>query len=72
MPLGHDRVVSQSGTQRDRHGSAQRGAALECDEGFLELGVCYGRFAARNHAHFEVMFRPELHRSGAPEVVEQR
>lgn len=48
------------------------GAVIERDEGFLELGVGYVRFAVRHRAHFEVMFRPELYRSDAPTVVEQR
>lgn len=48
------------------------GAAVERGEGFLELGVGYVRFAIAHRAHFEVMFRPELYRADAPEVVEQR
>lgn len=47
-------------------------AVLESEQGFLELGVGYVRFAVRHRAHFEVMFRPELYRSDAPTVVEQR
>lgn len=48
------------------------GAVVERGEGFLELGVGYVRFAIAHRAHFEVMFRPELYRVDAPDVVEQR
>jgi AcrR family transcriptional regulator len=48
------------------------GPILQRDEGFLELGVGYVRFAVGHRAHFDVMFRPELYRPDAPEVVAQR
>lgn len=38
----------------------------------LDLGVAYVRFAVDHRAHFEVMFRPELYRADAPEVVAAR
>lgn len=34
-----------------------------------ERGVAYVRFAAGHPAHFQVMFRPELHRCDDPELV---
>jgi AcrR family transcriptional regulator len=37
-----------------------------------ELGVRYVRFALDHPAHFEVMFRPELHHRDAPELVAAR
>ncbi|MQA60494.1 MAG: TetR family transcriptional regulator [Actinophytocola sp.] len=45
-------------------------AALEDDEPELrELGVSYVRFALDHPAHFEVMFRPDLHHEDDPELV---
>lgn len=38
------------------------GQAREVTGSFLEEGVAYVRFAIDHPAHFEVMFRPELHR----------
>lgn len=38
--------------------------AAESDRDFVEVGVAYVRFAIAHRAHFEVMFRPELHREG--------
>lgn len=38
--------------------------AAESDRDFVEVGVAYVRFAIEHRAHFEVMFRPELHREG--------
>lgn len=40
--------------------------------GLLEAGVSYVDFAVRHRAHFEVMFRPDLYRADAPEVVAAR
>ncbi|MFB8118850.1 TetR/AcrR family transcriptional regulator [Streptomyces sp. NPDC055962] len=34
-----------------------------------ERGVAYVRFATGHPAHFQVMFRPELHRTGDPELL---
>ncbi len=43
--------------------------ALEDSGGrFLEAGVAYVRFAVSHPAHFDVMFRPELHRRDDPEL----
>lgn len=39
---------------------------------FLEVGVAYVGFAVQHRAYFEVMFRPELHRSEDPEVSAAR
>jgi AcrR family transcriptional regulator len=41
---------------------------------FLELGVAYVRFAVDHRAHFEVMFRPDLHHPDDPdlEAAQQR
>ncbi|WP_410648347.1 TetR/AcrR family transcriptional regulator [Amycolatopsis sp. cmx-4-54] len=36
--------------------------AAESERAFVEVGVAYVRFAIEHRAHFEVMFRPELHR----------
>ena len=35
---------------------------------FLEAGVAYVRFAVSHPAHFEVMFRPDLHHRDDPEL----
>ncbi len=37
---------------------------------FLEVGVAYVRFAIDHRAHFEVMFRPDLHRSEDAALME--
>ena len=37
---------------------------------FLEVGVAYVRFAVTHPAHFAVMFRPDLHDTDDPELVE--
>jgi len=39
---------------------------------FLELGVTYVRFAVSHRAHFEVMFRPDLHRPDDPDLAVAR
>jgi AcrR family transcriptional regulator len=46
--------------------------AYERTGDFLEVGVAYVRFATRNRAHFEVMFRPELYRDDDPELTQAR
>jgi AcrR family transcriptional regulator len=38
----------------------------------VELGVAYVRFAAGHPAHFQVMFRPDLHRPADPALVRAR
>lgn len=44
----------------------------ERTDSFVELGVSYVRFAVRHRAHFEVMFRPDLHHPDDPALVEAR
>ncbi|WP_414942251.1 TetR/AcrR family transcriptional regulator [Amycolatopsis sp. cmx-11-51] len=39
---------------------------------FVEVGVAYVRFAIEHRAHFEVMFRPELHREDDTALVAAR
>ena len=39
---------------------------------FLEVGVAYVRFAVRQRAYFEVMFRPELYHADDPALVAAR
>src|SRR5215471_13626776 len=39
---------------------------------FLEVGVAYMRFATTHPAHFAVMFRPDLHRTGDAALSEGR
>jgi AcrR family transcriptional regulator len=39
---------------------------------FLEVGVAYVRFAVTHRAYFEVMYRPELHRSDDAALVDAR
>jgi AcrR family transcriptional regulator len=39
---------------------------------FLEVGVAYVRFAVRHHAHFEVMYRPELYHADDAELLAAR
>jgi AcrR family transcriptional regulator len=41
-------------------------------DSFVELGVSYVRFAVRHRAHFEVMFRPDLHHADDPALAEAR
>lgn len=41
-------------------------------DSFVELGVAYVRFAVRQRAHFEVMFRPDLHHADDPVLTEAR
>ncbi len=43
-------------------------SAWEDSCSFLEVGVAYVRFAVKHRAHFEVMFRPELHREDDPDL----
>lgn len=47
-------------------------AALQTGDSLLEMGVAYVDFAVRRRAHFEVMYRPDLYRVDAPEVVAAR
>ena len=39
---------------------------------FLEMGVAYVRFAVEHPAHFEVMFRPDLHHADDATVQQAR
>jgi len=39
---------------------------------FLEVGVAYVRFAVRQRAYFEVMYRPELYHADDPALVAAR
>jgi AcrR family transcriptional regulator len=57
---GYGILADTLGQARDEHRS------------FLEVGVAYVRFAVAHRAHFEVMFRPELHRRDAHELREAR
>src|SRR5690606_27491992 len=48
-------------------------AALRtADDGFLESGVAYVRFALDNPGHFAVMYRPDLVDPDAPELQAAR
>ncbi|MFI6779727.1 TetR/AcrR family transcriptional regulator [Micromonospora sp. NPDC050276] len=49
---------------------AQELAAAGSD--LLAAGVAYVDFAVRHRAHFEVMFRPELHRADDAELIAAR
>lgn len=42
------------------------------NEGFLEVGVAYVRFALVSRAHFDVMFQPNLYRADDGELVAAR
>jgi AcrR family transcriptional regulator len=46
--------------------------AFERTGSFLEVGVAYVRFALDHPAHFEVMFRPDLHHVDDPELTAAR
>jgi AcrR family transcriptional regulator len=46
--------------------AAELDAAWQATGSFLEVGVAYVRFAVRDRAHFEVMYRPDLFHSGDP------
>jgi AcrR family transcriptional regulator len=48
------------------------GAATHGPDGFMQGGVAYVTFALQHPGHFEVMFRPDLHRRDDPELVEAR
>jgi AcrR family transcriptional regulator len=48
------------------------GEAFEGDGGMAAVGLSYIRFALSHHAHFEVMFRPELYRRDDPKVTAAR
>lgn len=39
---------------------------------FLDVGVAYVRFAVEHRAHFEIMYRPELHHPDDPAVRASR
>jgi AcrR family transcriptional regulator len=43
--------------------------AMDRTGSFLEVGVAYVGFATTHRAHFEVMFRPELHHPDDPDLV---
>ncbi|GHF12662.1 TetR family transcriptional regulator [Amycolatopsis deserti] len=42
------------------------------DQGLVEIGVAYVRFAVGHRAHFDVMFRPDLHHPGDGELTAAR
>lgn len=46
--------------------------ALADAPGLKERGVAYVRFAASHPAHFQVMFRPELHRADDPALLDAK
>ncbi|GGZ00099.1 TetR/AcrR family transcriptional regulator [Streptomyces nitrosporeus] len=46
--------------------------ALAKAPGLQERGVAYVRFASTHPAHFQVMFRPELHRADDPALLAAR
>lgn len=52
--------------------AAMREASTGHGGSFLEVGVAYVRFAVTHPAHFEVMFRPELHHRDDPELTAAR
>jgi AcrR family transcriptional regulator len=41
-------------------------------DGFIQGGMAYIRFAIEHRGHFEVMFRPDLHRTTDPDLVAAR
>ncbi|MDQ0378488.1 TetR/AcrR family transcriptional regulator [Amycolatopsis thermophila] len=43
--------------------------AARRDAGLVETGVAYVRFAVAHRAHFDVMFRPDLHRPDDPALA---
>ena len=47
-------------------------ALTEVGDDLLAAGVAYVEFAVRHRAHFEVMFRPELHRADDVELAAAR
>ena len=47
-------------------------ATRDRTDSFVELGVSYVRFAMEHRAHFEVMFRPELHHQDDAALAEAR
>jgi AcrR family transcriptional regulator len=57
---GFERLAGANREVRERGGS------------FLEQGVAYVRFAVDHPAHFEVMFRPDLHHRQDPRLIAAR
>jgi AcrR family transcriptional regulator len=47
-------------------------SAWDRTHSFLDVGVAYVAFAAAHRAHFEVMYRPELHRVEDPSLKAAR
>ncbi|MFS8096800.1 TetR/AcrR family transcriptional regulator [Lentzea alba] len=47
-------------------------ATIDRTDSFAEMGVAYVRFAVEHKAHFEVMFRPDLHHPDDPALTEAR
>jgi AcrR family transcriptional regulator len=47
-------------------------ATRDRTDSFVELGVAYVRFAVEHRAHFEVMFRPDLHHPDDPALTQAR
>ncbi|ROS41353.1 TetR family transcriptional regulator [Amycolatopsis thermoflava] len=42
------------------------------DQGLVEIGVAYVRFAVGHRAHFDVMFRPDLHHADDADLLAAR
>jgi AcrR family transcriptional regulator len=55
-----------------RMANAAIGPAAEGLGGFLRGGIVYVAFALAHPGHFEVMFRPDLHRADDPELIAAR
>jgi AcrR family transcriptional regulator len=52
--------------------AGELGAVWEATGDFLEVGAAYVRFAVGHQAHFEVMFRPDLHHADDPDLRHAR
>ncbi|MCT7657297.1 TetR/AcrR family transcriptional regulator [Mycobacterium deserti] len=59
-------------TEGFRLATAAIGPVATGPDGFIQGGIAYISFALAHPGHFEVMFRPDLHRADDPELVEAR
>lgn len=65
-------LLTAIATDGYRRLAAELDAAWQMSGSFLEVGVAYVRFAVRHRAHFEVMYRPELHHAGDEALIAAR
>lgn len=59
-------------TEGFRLAAATIGPVATGPNGFIQGGIAYTVFALTHPGHFDVMFRPDLHRADDPELIEAR